>query len=214
MEKGHAAKPASEESQRRGHWDLKKINTRVAELKKVFHNEKKIRLMFQDEAGFGRINKPKYCWCKLGSRPSVPCPIISGSTVMPTARWSRWPENHASWSCHIATQCVWMCFSKNCQSNILITWFCCAVMALPGINQNRSKYQKTLNYFTFLRIPRRWIQLSKFGKSFASWAFGMRYLPLWKRSSIGFVRASVGFPLPWSAASPVVIGSLLFLIRD
>ena len=29
--------------------------------------------MFQDEAGFGRINKPKYCWCKWGNRPSVPC---------------------------------------------------------------------------------------------------------------------------------------------
>ena len=29
--------------------------------------------MFQDEAGFGRINKPKYCWCKIGVRPSVPC---------------------------------------------------------------------------------------------------------------------------------------------
>ncbi len=29
--------------------------------------------MFQDEAGFGRINKPKYCWCKKGVRPSVPC---------------------------------------------------------------------------------------------------------------------------------------------
>ncbi len=29
--------------------------------------------MFQDEAGFGRINKPKYCWCEKGSRPSVPC---------------------------------------------------------------------------------------------------------------------------------------------
>ena len=29
--------------------------------------------MFQDEAGFGRINKPKYCWCRKGSRPSVPC---------------------------------------------------------------------------------------------------------------------------------------------
>ena len=39
-------------------------------MKKVFH---KVRLMFQDEAGFGRINKPKYCWCKRGSRPSVPC---------------------------------------------------------------------------------------------------------------------------------------------
>ncbi len=29
--------------------------------------------MFQDEAGFGRINKPKYCWCHKGVRPSVPC---------------------------------------------------------------------------------------------------------------------------------------------
>ena len=29
--------------------------------------------MFQDEAGFGRINKPKYCWCPKGFRPSVPC---------------------------------------------------------------------------------------------------------------------------------------------
>jgi putative transposase len=29
--------------------------------------------MFQDEAGFGRINKPRYCWCRKGVRPSVPC---------------------------------------------------------------------------------------------------------------------------------------------
>jgi putative transposase len=29
--------------------------------------------MFQDEAGFGRINKPKYCWCRKGFRPRVPC---------------------------------------------------------------------------------------------------------------------------------------------
>lgn len=29
--------------------------------------------MFQDEAGFGRINKPKYCWCEKGRRPTVPC---------------------------------------------------------------------------------------------------------------------------------------------
>ncbi len=29
--------------------------------------------MFQDEVGFGRINKPKYCWCYPGLRPSVPC---------------------------------------------------------------------------------------------------------------------------------------------
>jgi transposase len=29
--------------------------------------------MFEDEAGFGRINKPKYCWCYPGLRPTVPC---------------------------------------------------------------------------------------------------------------------------------------------
>ena len=29
--------------------------------------------MFADEAGFGRINKPKYCWCAKGIRPHVPC---------------------------------------------------------------------------------------------------------------------------------------------
>ena len=39
----------------------------------VIHSSKKNRLMFQDEAGFGRINKLKYCWCKKGIRPSVPC---------------------------------------------------------------------------------------------------------------------------------------------
>ena len=30
-------------------------------------------MMFQDEAGFGRINKPKRCWCRKGIRPTVPC---------------------------------------------------------------------------------------------------------------------------------------------
>ncbi len=29
--------------------------------------------MFEDEAGFGRINKPKRCWCNKAIRPSVPC---------------------------------------------------------------------------------------------------------------------------------------------
>ena len=32
--------------------------------------------MFQDEAGFGRINKPKRCWCPKGRRPAVPSQMI------------------------------------------------------------------------------------------------------------------------------------------
>jgi putative transposase len=33
----------------------------------------KVRVMFQDEAGFGRISKPKACWISGQMRPSVPC---------------------------------------------------------------------------------------------------------------------------------------------
>jgi len=33
----------------------------------------KIRLMFMDEASFGRISQPSYCWCPKGIRPVVPC---------------------------------------------------------------------------------------------------------------------------------------------
>ena len=39
----------------------------------VQNPDKRVRLLFQDEAGFGRINKPKRCWCTKGIRPSVPC---------------------------------------------------------------------------------------------------------------------------------------------
>ena len=50
--------------------DIREIEAAYKEkLKQVFNNGGKIRLMFQDEAGFGRINKPKYCWCKQGIRP-------------------------------------------------------------------------------------------------------------------------------------------------
>lgn len=29
--------------------------------------------MFEDEASFGRISEPSYCWCPKGVRPAVPC---------------------------------------------------------------------------------------------------------------------------------------------
>lgn len=60
---------------RGGDRSLKKINSTVKE-KTTFHNStdgKRVRLMFQDEAGFGRISTPSYCWCPANIRPSVPC---------------------------------------------------------------------------------------------------------------------------------------------
>ena len=54
---------------------IKKIKVTVVNNFNNLNRDKyeSVRLMLQDEAGFGRINKPKYCWCKKGTRPSVPC---------------------------------------------------------------------------------------------------------------------------------------------
>ena len=35
-----------------------------------------LRVMFQDEARFGRINDPKRCWCRKGFRPNVGKQIV------------------------------------------------------------------------------------------------------------------------------------------
>ena len=75
MAQSNAPKQAPKEGHRGRNSGLKKISTTVQELK-VIHRGKTVRLMFQDEAGFGRINNPKYCWCEKGIRPGVPCQHI------------------------------------------------------------------------------------------------------------------------------------------
>ena len=78
LEKSHAAQPPCQESMRRGHRSLKKINACVQRLKEL-STSGKVRLMFQDEAAFGRVAEPKYCWCRrystersLPSHPRIP----------------------------------------------------------------------------------------------------------------------------------------------
>ena len=72
MAEGHAETEASKSGERGGVRRLKKIKQSVKDAYST-HMDQTIRLMFQDEAGFGRINKPKMCWCPKGVRPSVPC---------------------------------------------------------------------------------------------------------------------------------------------
>jgi putative transposase len=50
---------------------IKKITEKVNEMSILYKDD--FMLMFEDEAGFGRINKPKSCWCIKGIRPVVPC---------------------------------------------------------------------------------------------------------------------------------------------
>ena len=35
-----------------------------------------LRIMFADEARFGRINRPRPCWAPIGTRPEVACQLI------------------------------------------------------------------------------------------------------------------------------------------
>ena len=42
----------------------------------IKYSSKPVCVMFEDEASFGRINKPKRCWCPKGIRPAVPCQHI------------------------------------------------------------------------------------------------------------------------------------------
>ena len=53
-----------------------KIKSTFETLSKRFKEERtynKVRLMYQDEAGFGRISKMSSCWAPQGIRPSIPC---------------------------------------------------------------------------------------------------------------------------------------------
>ena len=53
---------------------------KIAQLENIYSDG--LRLMFQDEAGFGRTNKPKRCWSPKGIRPVVPCHRIREYTYV------------------------------------------------------------------------------------------------------------------------------------
>ena len=41
-----------------------------------------LRIMFADEARFGRMNRPRPCWAPKGVRPEVPCQLIREFTYL------------------------------------------------------------------------------------------------------------------------------------
>jgi transposase, ISSpnII len=50
---------------------LKKI-ANLMQKTKIENPNKTVRLMLEDKASFGRISKPRYCWCNNKVRPYVP----------------------------------------------------------------------------------------------------------------------------------------------
>ena len=49
----------------------KKLKERVDEIVTTWSDDRPLRLMFQDEARFGRIADTRYCWCRRPDRPLV-----------------------------------------------------------------------------------------------------------------------------------------------
>lgn len=62
---------------------LKKLPVVVAEeAARQAEHERRVRLMFEDEARFGRISEPRRCWAPPGMRPDVPCQIVREYTYV------------------------------------------------------------------------------------------------------------------------------------
>ena len=49
----------------------KKLPERLEQIVASFATAQPLRLMFQDEARFGRISDTRYCWAKRPMRPMV-----------------------------------------------------------------------------------------------------------------------------------------------
>ena len=163
------------------------MKEKVRELQPEIHNRSgnggKVHLMFQNEAGFGRINKPKYCWCEKGTRPSVPCHHIREYRYAYGAM-----EPLTGESCFlIIPYCNTVCMSLFLRelSNQFpddIVLLCC-----DGAAWHKSKMLDVPENIVLFYIPPYTPErnpINRFGKKSGNWALKMRSLLPWTRLSI------------------------------
>ena len=98
--------------------------------------------MFQDEAGFGRINKPRRCWSKKGVRPCVPCHHIREYMYAYGAVEPKTGENYFL----ILPRCNTICMNMFLEN--LSRSYCDDVIVLvcDGASWHKSKYGN-IQYF-------------------------------------------------------------------
>jgi putative transposase len=108
--------------------------------------------MFEDEAGFGRINKPKYCWCYPGLRPTVPCHHIREFRYAYGAVEPKTGEGFflVLPYCNTACMNVYLRELSEAYKDDFIM-----LVADGAANPEVLKYRQTLRYFHCLRIRRR-----------------------------------------------------------
>ena len=149
LEKNHIWIQASEKGKGGGYTSVKKTKATVAKMKES--DAQNVRLMFQHEAGFGRINKTKSCWSIKGQHPSVPCHHIREYRyAYGTIESLTWKGNFLPMPTMIVGVCT--CFSVPSLSFIrMIRSFCVATVP-HGINLQNWISQIIFLYSSFRHI--------------------------------------------------------------
>jgi putative transposase len=105
--------------------------------------------MFQDEAGFGRINKPRYCWCPKGSRPVTPCHHIREYRYAFGAVEPKTGENFFLILPYCNTACMNIFLKKLSEAYP----DCIIVLVCDSASWHRSKWLKIPENIKILHIP-------------------------------------------------------------
>ena len=138
--------------------------------------------MLQDEAGFGRINKPKYCWSEKGIRPSVPCHHIREYRYAYGAVEPLTGEGCFLILPYCNTACMNLFLtqlSEQYPDDVILlccnsaAWYTSGGLNLPII----------LSFSISHHIRLKWTLLNRFGKKFESVDSITKYLLLWKKLS-------------------------------
>ena len=160
--------------------------------------------MFQDEAGFGRINRPKYCWCEKGIRPSVPCHHIREYRYAYGA-----VEPLTGEGCFLVMPyCNTVCMniflkelSERYSEDIIL--LCC-----DGAAWHKPRGLELAENVVFFHIPRirpRWIPLNRFGKRSVNADSETRFLLLWIKS---LTACAIPFALCLTMSFPALLAEI------
>ena len=87
----------------------KKLPNALAQVVGSFAKSQPLRLMFQDEARFGRISDCRYCWAPYPLRPTVKA-MLTHQYVYAYAAVSRWMAVWTAWCCQQSMVHAWHCF--------------------------------------------------------------------------------------------------------
>jgi hypothetical protein len=164
--------------------------------------------MFQDEAGFGRTNKPKYCWCVKGFHSCVLCHHIWKYRYAYGAVEPQTGKSFFLVLPHCITDCMNV-FLQELSKAYPNSFILMVADCTSGINLRVLPFQLILKFFRFRHILRKWIQLDKFEKKFVNVVSKMKSIKPFIKSLTDCAKPSVPCPTILLKALPAEISCYL-----